>query len=290
MLLEISIFDAYASAFEYARPSGNRQNNLLQYYSHPKWKNIPGTYTDDTEMSIAIAELLVEKLDWTPKNIANKFVEVFKRNGQRTGYAARFYEFLCSVNNGREFLERIKPDSSKSGAAMRANPIGILETEEQVIDYSKIQAKLTHNTDSGISAAVAVSLSSFYFLNDIGPKSELADYLEERIHGVKFGHDLRDKWTQTKVGEQGIESVHAAVQAIMNSDSMSSLLYNCVEYGGDTDTVAAIAGGAASCSKEIKQDIPENLILTLENGPYGRDFLIELDRQLFELRNEILKA
>jgi hypothetical protein len=41
-----------------------------------------------------------------------------------------------------------------------------------------------------------------------------------------------------------------------------------------------MACGSAACSKEISQDIPENLILTLDNGPYGKDFLIELDKKL----------
>lgn len=69
MLLEIGIFDAYGAGFEYSRPNGHRQNDLRQYYSHPRFRQIPGRYTDDTEMSIMIAELLVEKLPWNPVNI-----------------------------------------------------------------------------------------------------------------------------------------------------------------------------------------------------------------------------
>ena len=55
--------------------------------------------------------------------------------------------------------------------------------------------------------------------------------------------------------------------------------YDC-HFGGDVDTTAAIAMSAASCSSEIKQDLPANLINGLENGQYGRDYLIELDRRL----------
>jgi hypothetical protein len=46
------------------------------------------------------------------------------------------------------------------------------------------------------------------------------------------------------------------------------------------DTVAAVALGAASCSDEIEQDLPAHLIAGLENGPYGRDFLKDLDARL----------
>jgi len=46
------------------------------------------------------------------------------------------------------------------------------------------------------------------------------------------------------------------------------------------DTVATIALAAGSCSAEIAQDLPENLI---ENGTYGHDHLVALNRQLLAL-------
>lgn len=64
---------------------------------------------------------------------------------------------------------------------------------------------------------------------------------------------------------------------------MSALLRECVAFGGDVDTVAAIALGAASNSAEIIHDLPQHLIDTLENGPYGRDYIVELDRKLLAL-------
>ncbi len=66
----------------------------------------------------------------------------------------------------------------------------------------------------------------------------------------------------------------------MTDSRLSSILQACVNYGGDTDTVAAIALRAASCYEEIEQDLGGRLYDDLENGPYGRDFLIELDSAL----------
>jgi hypothetical protein len=53
--------------------------------------------------------------------------------------------------------------------------------------------------------------------------------------------------------------------------------------GGDVDTVAPIALGAASCCAEHRRDIPERLVQTLENGRLGRDHIIDLDRRLMAL-------
>ncbi len=78
-------------------------------------------------------------------------------------------------------------------------------------------------------------------------------------------------------------SVRAAITALVRNDSMSGLLKDCISFTGDVDTVAAIALAAGSCSQEIKQDLPHHLILELENGSYGRDYLIKLDKQLLQL-------
>ena len=64
---------------------------------------------------------------------------------------------------------------------------------------------------------------------------------------------------------------------------MSDILKKCIDFTGDVDTVAAIALGAASCSKDIVQDLPDGLVLNLENGTYGRDFLVGLDKKLMTL-------
>lgn len=282
MLLEIAVADSYGSGFEYSSPTKTRPNDLSQYRSHPKWRQPPGNYTDDTEMSIAIAELLVEKARWNPTTIAQKFVDVFYRNNCRKGYAGHFYSFLCSVNSGHEFVSRIKPDSEKSGAAMRACPLGVIDDEDLMLEMCEIQARVTHNTEAAVIAAQAVSLMTHVFIYNKVPKYALTDYLAGIVPGDKFGHDWADPF-EGKVGPPGCESVHAAIQAVVTSFSMTELLKKCIDYGGDVDTVAAIALGAASNSSEIEQDLPENLILTLENGTYGREFIVSLDKKLMNL-------
>lgn len=286
MILELGIADAYSCAFEYARPGkdDHRKNNLSQYYSHPRHKQIPGHYTDDTEMSIGIAELLIEKSDWTALNIANKFVSVFKRNGQRTGYSMKFYEFLCEVRDGKEFLTKITPKSTKSGAAMRACPLGYLQTTDEVMEKAEIQAKVTHNTLQGIISAQAIALMAHSFIYNKLHKEDVPAYLEQKLRGVYYDHNFKEPWTG-KVGEQGLESAHAAVQTVATSNSLSEILMKCVDYGGDTDTVAVMAVGAASCCEQIEKDLPEGLYWGLENGPYGRDYLAYLDSQLGMQRN-----
>ncbi len=276
MLLELAIGDAYGAGFEYVdREIIRRWNNLSRYVKHPRHNIRPGSYTDDTQMSLAIAEAIVSGEPWNPALLARKFVEVFQRD-PREGYASGFYHFLLNVRDGEQFLRDIKPDSDKSGAAMRAAPIGIYPTLSQVIERCSIQAALTHNTPGGINAAVAAALMTHYFLYNLGPKKELGAFLEAHVSG-----HWNIPWTGT-VKSQGWMSVQAAVTALLQNDTMRGMLKTCIQFSGDVDTVAAIALTAGSCSPEIAQDLPSHLIDALENGRYGRDYIRQLDAQLMD--------
>jgi ADP-ribosylglycohydrolase len=277
MLLELAVGDAYGAGFEYAPLEVIRKHNTATYYiQHPKHNIRPGCYTDDTQMSLAVAEVLVSGERWTPQNLARRFVEVFHRD-PREGYAGRFYAFLQEVRDGDTFLKRIRPDSDKSGAAMRAAPLGVLPTIGHVVEKCRVQAALTHNTPDGINAATAAALTSHYFLYRLGPKARLGDFLQSEVAGPWAA-----PW-EGKVGSKGWMSVRAAITAVMRNQRLSDLLRDCIAFSGDVDTVATIALAAASCSAEYEQDLPANLVATLENGPYGRDYLVELDRQLLAL-------
>ena len=274
MLLELAIGDAYGAGFEYVDREMIRQhNNLSCYVKHPRHNIQPGSYTDDTQMSLAIAETIVSGEPWKPTVLAHKFVEVFQRD-PREGYATGFYHFLLHVRDGEQFLRNIRPTSEKSGAAMRAAPIGIYPTLSLVIERCTIQAVLTHDTPNGINAAVVAALMTHYFLYNLGPKKELGIFLEEHVRG-----HWATPWTG-KVKSQGWMSVQAAVTALLRSDTMRELLKTCIQFSGDVDTVAAIALAAGSCSTEIAQDLPVHLIDALENGQYGRDYIRLLDTQL----------
>lgn len=280
MLLELAIGDAYGAAFEYAEVGFiHRYNDLSRYVRHPRHAIQPGCYTDDTQMSLAIAEAVVADNPWTPENLADRFIEVFQRD-PREGYATGFYQFLMHAQDGEQFLRDIRPNSDKSGAAMRAAPIGIYSTISTVIERCTLQAALTHNTPDGINAAVVAALMTHYFLYNLGPKKALGTFLEAHVPG---------RWSIPWIGKvkaQGWMSVRAAITAIFTSATMSALLKSCIQFSGDVDTVAAIALAAGSCSSEIAQDLPSHLFDTLENGRYGRDYIRALDKQLMALRNK----
>jgi ADP-ribosyl-[dinitrogen reductase] hydrolase len=275
MLVELAVGDAYGAGFEYAPPAFVAEHNTLHgYVQHPTHGGVPGRYTDDTQMTLAVAELLVDGTPWTPAALADKFVEVFHRD-PRPGYAGSFHQFLTEVTSGDEFLHRIHPHSDKSGAAMRAGPVGLLPTVADVLHYADIQARVTHDTPDGVEAAQAAALAVHYCQFAEGPLDGVGKWIDRQLG--------TDRWASPwhgKVGHKGWMSVRAALTALASSGRMSGILSACVAFTGDVDTVATVALAAAARSAEVEQDLPAVLVDGLENGPYGRDYLRELDGRL----------
>lgn len=279
MLLEMAIGDAYGMGFEYADASFvERNNKLTNYVRHRHHPIKPGYYTDDTQMAIGVAELLVEGALWRPVNIAAKFLSVFHRD-QRTGYSGAFYAFLKKTTEADEFLKNIRPDSNKSGGAMRAPPIGVLKNTDDVIQKATIQAQLTHNTPQGIDAACASALLAHYCVHEIGPKKDAAKFIADLIGG---------DWSPWRlpVGSPGWQSTRAAIGAVMDSSKLSEVLTKSIGVTGDVDTVGAIAMAAAAHCKEIENDLASYPFLegALEDGKYGKTFLKSLDSHLMSLK------
>ncbi|PUA29531.1 MAG: crystallin J1 [Cellvibrio sp. 79] len=273
MLKEIAIADAYAAGFEFSnKVKIQNYNNLSRYVPHDLY-GFEAKYTDDTQMSIAIAELLLGNQAWTPESIASSFVSCFKRD-PRKGYSKGFYELLSQISSGAELLEKIKPDSSRNGAAMRSVPLGYLSNKINVIHYATEQAKVTHDTPMGISSSCAVALVAHLGLILNGSVSDISKFLE--AEGFS-GWDLN--W-HTEASVEAFDTISAVLTCLQSTRSTKELLWNCVELGGDTDSVSAIAVGLAACFTEYNKDLPGSLFELLDEPVYGLKFLSALDNKL----------
>ena len=283
MLLELALADAYGVGFEFRPTDFVRANNRLErYFPHERYTELHGKYSDDTQLSMALAELMLSGADWTIQNIAGKFVEVFQRD-VRPGYSSRMYQALSDSEDGLDFIKRIDNNSEGSGAAMRSAVIGLLPSVPELLEKAAIQAKVTHHPPAAIQSSQAVALGTHYFAYELGPKNKVATYISSIING---------HWDQEWKGpanSKGTLCVLAALTAIRRNDNRADLLKDCIAFTGDVDTVAAIALGMTAFSTEVAANLPQWMYDELENGTYGRDYLQAIDQQLhhkFTIRNK----
>lgn len=272
MLLEIAIGDSYGAGFEFcSRDKINQHNTLAAFVPHEL--GIPaGYYTDDTQMSIAVAEVLLQD-DWSSDAFASAFVRCYRRN-PRAGYAKGFQALLDQCADGPALRQTIRPNSTRNGAAMRAVPLGLIEDKRKLAEVAKAQAVVTHDTNEGVQSAYSVALMAHLLIYDHTEITMLPSLVARHI-----GLALRDDW-RGEVACDGLQTVHAAYSALARNRTFSSLLKECVDFGGDVDSVAAIALGLASLSPEYVNDIPPSLLHGLEAGHFGKTFLVGLDEAL----------
>lgn len=282
MLLYIGMADAYAAACEYLlsvpweRRVCEQCLTFRGYVRHPRHLGLePSCYTDDTEMSVANARVLIENdPPYTPLMFAHYYVREFQRGGRREGYARGFQKFLESVKSGKEFLDRIRPGSTKNGAAMRAVPFGALRTPEETMEVATLQARITHDTPEGRFSARAVALMAHFVLYEEAPLSDIASYClrEMSVEDVKqFGYVFQNPWPENKPVKDSeetpvaISTVHAVAYLVRTARSLMDILERVIRMGGDTDSVAAIAWGIASARFQDER-LPEFFERDLEQG------------------------
>ena len=287
MLVEMGIGDAFGSCFEWIDYDCSKIAERLEYTVVEPSLVPPGRYTDDTQMALAVVEMMLERgrSEWVPEIMADYFVNCFQRD-QRRGYTPAFQMILMNCHTGQELLSKIHGNSERSGAAMRSAPIGLLPWDD-LNSFCKMQAKVTHDSPVGIASALTVARSVHYFYTG-GTKKEFTSWL----HGQQDLLEMMDDpttWPQPdrRVSTNGAECVKAALIAVIQSPKMTEVLKRSVNFGGDTDTIATIAMGIASQCPEIENDIPYGLIEHLEHGTYGYDYLKNVDAVLMQFAKEM---
>ena len=291
MLLRIGQADAYAMACEYVKESDSEllKKELLKfekYHRHPTYHKLPaGTYTDDTQMSVSVAETLISS-NFDTQIFSNNFFYTFKRD-QRDGYSRPLQKILEEAKDPQHFRQLIVPNSNKNGAAMRAVPIGVLKDPQQVVEVASRQAAITHDMWGGRTSAAAVALMSHYALYDSRDFSSMFNWCKAWLPDFEcFTQPWYGRVDQKNDRDIGIGMITAwAVCTLLQEQtSLLGIMRQVIEWGGDTDSVAAIAWGIASCRYQDEQ-LPEffECDLERENGSaYGPEFLKQLGKQLMD--------
>lgn len=275
MLLRIAQGDAFGMSCEFRRKNLEAALRFDSYIRHPEWGPEAGCYTDDTQMSIAVARCVLSKT-LGREDFAHQFVLCYKRDPRPQCYAQGFQSLLDSVWSGSELLRSVNPISSKNGAAMRSVPLGVLSTPSEVMRVAEVQACITHDTYGGVLSSQIVALASHYALYQPGPLSELRPWLE----GILDIMLLDWMGSPVKEPELGLATARAVVTLLGRETSLLGIAKTCLTWGGDTDSVLAIAWGIASA--RMREDLPPFFYDGLEDGVYGRVYLSNLGKVIMQ--------
>jgi len=213
------------------------------------------------------------------------FIDAMKKYGRmypNAGYGGRFRQWL--VSDSREPI-----NSFGNGSAMRVSPCawimdcgfcartGMWPTTARGI--ARLSAEVTHNHPEGIKGAMAVTdaifMSRYYFGGYCGDyeepidkdpqecKKRIKDHIEQ-TYGYDLSRTLDEIRPTYQFNATCQGSVPEAIIAFLESTDFEDAIRNAISLGGDSDTIAAIAGSIAEAAYGIPETIKTKALSYLD--------------------------
>lgn len=235
-------------------------------------------FTDDSVMTIAVAEALMDTIGKSDDEIRTALVESMQKWGKRypnAGYGGMFYQWLREKNP--------KPYGSfGNGSAMRVSSAGwLFGTLEETRHMARLTAEVTHNHPEGIKGAEATA-SAIFLARNGNSKEEIKEYIIS-----EFGYDLSRTCDEIRPGYHHVETcqqtVPEAITAFMEGTDFEDVIRTAVSLGGDCDTLTCIAGGMAEAFygipaemvNECRKRLPDDMLAVIDrfdaSGSEGKD-------------------
>lgn len=215
-------------------------------------------FTDDTVMTCAIAQAVM-KCDPDFSDLADLAATFMRYLGGRypnAGYGRRFKDWL--------FSQDPKPyNSCGNGSAMRVSACGYagLELADAIVMAREV-TKVTHNHPEGIKAAEATAACIWMARHDF-TGADILRYIQTNYYPLNFTLDeIREDY---KFNELARFTVPQAIVAFLESTSYEDCIRNAISIGGDSDTIAAIAGSIAWAYYGEDKDLAEFADIYLED-------------------------
>ena len=292
--------DAFGSSFEGMHP------DRAVFHMDILSKKFLRSYTDDTDMTLAVGESIIQSSGVNPEDIAKQFS---LHCDLTRGYAIGAIKSVLSLRAGMKWYEvaRIvfENGSFGNGAAMRVSPVGLFYHHDlEGLRRAAIeQANITHVHPLGqwgaVMQATSIGLAVSQHPKESSKKEGVVVSLREALWGgpieyLKALNKIEERVAQGKRLDpqeivlllgNGVEA-HLSVPsacyiAITYSPDFCEAIRAAISLGGDTDTIAGMVGAIVGAHVGEK-GLPIEWIEQLEDGPRGRSFARNLADSLFE--------
>jgi len=208
-------------------------------------KNRP---TDDSIMTMAVSKAVFE-CNGDYSELAQKTVTCMQEFGRKEKYANYGGTFRSWI-----WAETPEPyNSFGNGAGMRISPVAfIAKSLDECKVLSKSVTEVTHNHPEGLKGGEAVAVCCWMARHG-SSKEELRDCINENYYSLDFTIEQIRPGYSWDVTCQG--SIPQSIKCFLESTDYEDCIRNAVSLGGDSDTMAAIAGGIAECYYGLPDEV-----------------------------------
>ena len=247
-------------------------------------------WTDDTQLSVIVAQSLIENSGFNPDDLSQKYVQ-WMFSGKARGFGNTTLMAMKNIAAGKHWTESGIVGSFGNGTAMRAAPFGVYFRNDlySLVNIVKIDSAITHISEEAEAGAIAIALAAAYAVNndleDLTDK--ICKYLptsnvKNTIYSLP---SLLDSTSITPLQALSVlgtsanvkETVPAALYCFLKFDNYMEAIQAAIRAGRDTDTTAAIVGalfGAKSGLKGIDKDLYKvedfDKLMALDSQLYNR--------------------
>jgi ADP-ribosylglycohydrolase len=232
-MLGAIVGDIVGSVYE----RNNLRSKLFMPLFHPNAK-----FTDDTVCTVVIADALLNNLP--PAVSLRKWGRQYWSNG---GWGERFAYWLASDTAGPY-------NSFGNGAAMRVSPCAWLAPNlDEALALAVEVTEITHNHEEGLKGVLATTTAISLTRQGLDP-SIIKNKIEEIYH-YELSRNVDAIRLNNPHSDACQHSVPEAITCALEATSFEDAIRNAISIGGDSDTIAAIAGSIA----EAQFGIPDNI-------------------------------
>ncbi|HEY7479075.1 MAG TPA: ADP-ribosylglycohydrolase family protein [Gemmatimonadales bacterium] len=280
--------------------------------AHPEFPF--GQYSDDTQLARELVLSFVDGRGWNPELFGRRLAAIFAE-GRDVGAGPATRAAAMRLLKGTHWTHSGTPAPyAGNGSAMRAAPLGVLfgTDDRALLRAAREQSLITH-LDSrcaagslAVAGAVSLAVARYpvedeQFLRAVADLAATADQsvatailnlrgwshlpppeAARRLHAERLDPDYADAWRG--VSAYVIPSVLWSLYAFVRTpDDYWTTLCTAIGVGGDTDTMAAIAG-AISGARLGPGALPAPLVRRVhDRDGWGFEQLMDLARRAARL-------
>ncbi|WP_049908768.1 ADP-ribosylglycohydrolase family protein [Halorubrum distributum] len=278
VLLGLACGDALGRPVEFQSASAiQREHGRLDgMVGHGTWNQPPGTITDDTEQALCIARSLVERGEFDPADVAERFVAWYETGPFDIGGMTR--RSLNRLKRGdawdeagqRVWEQSREGQNAGNGSVMRCAPLAVPYATDwdRLAEVSRQSSRITHTDPRCTDGCAVLNLTLAGLLTDAdAPLHDALDYVgsdaPDELAGALQPLARGDSPDTLETSGYVVHSLQTALHDGLFADSAEEAIVTAVNRGGDTDTIGAIAGAVAGARFGASQ-LPDRWLAALD--------------------------
>ena len=296
VLLGLACGDALGRPVEFQQSASIQQRHgpVMDMLANGTHGQPAGTITDDTEMALCVARSLADSVHFDPVDVADRFVEWYQSDPFDIGLLTS--TVLRRLRDGDAWDEagidewKHLPDGSNAGngGVMRCAPYGIAFAGESdaLVTASRASSVITHadprcqwgcvilnGTLAGLLTGTDQPLASALDLAENGPAE-----LQSACEAVQAIVEGSESPADIELANSGyvVTTLQAGLYHGLTAESAEGAIVDAVMLGGDTDTIAAVAGAVAG-ARFGASELPDRWLRAIDETAEIRELGQQLD-------------